>query len=82
MTIKHEVRPAMWRVGPAGAPVFSEEVTEVIIVDESVGEFVEVRQSHSSESGVVQIDRSEWPALRAAINKAMRMCRGSKPEGE
>lgn len=81
MDIKHEVRPAMWRVGPVGVPAFSETITEVSIVDESGGEFVEVRQLHLTENGTVQIDRNEWPALRAAINRAMRLCR-DQAEGE
>lgn len=82
MSGKHEVRPAMWRVGPVGVPVFSEMITEVSIVDEAGGEFVEVRQSHLNESGTVQIDHAEWPALRAAINRAMRMCRDRQKDGE
>ena len=71
----YESRPASWRVGPVGSPLYSELVTEVAIVDEAGGEFVEVRQSGPADLGKIAIDSGEWPALRAAINRAVRACR-------
>ena len=75
---KYESRPASWRVGPVGAPLYSELVTEVSITDEAAGEFVEVRQSGRIHVGKVGITPEEWPALRAAINRAVRMCRDNE----
>ena len=71
----YESRPASWRVGPVGSPIYSELVTEVAITDEAAGEFVEVRQSGRTDIGKICIDPGEWPALRAAINRAVRACR-------
>lgn len=72
---KYESRPSSWRVGPVGSPLYSERVTEVAITDEAGGEFVEVRQSGLTDIGKICIDPGEWPALRAAINRAVRACR-------
>ena len=71
----YESRPASWRVGPVGSPIYSELVTEVAIVDEAAGEFVEVRQNGRTDIGTICIEPREWPALRAAINRAVRACR-------
>jgi DNA-binding protein YbaB len=72
---QYEIRPASWRVGPIGSPSYSELVTEVAITDEAGGEFVEVRQDGRTDIGKICIDPGEWPALRAAINRAVRACR-------
>jgi len=34
-----------------------------------------VRQSGRTDIGKICIDPDEWPALRAAINRAVRACR-------
>lgn len=73
--MNYESRPASWRVGPVGSPLYSELVTEVAITDEAAGEFVEVRQFGPPDLGKIAIDPGEWPALRAAINRAVRACR-------
>ena len=44
--------------------------TDIEIVGEGAGEFVEVTQ-HTEESGKVQIDPEEWPAIREAIDCAV-----------
>lgn len=71
----YESRPASWRVGPVGSPLYSELVTEVAITDEAAGEFVEVRQSGRTDIGKICIDPAEWPAMRRAINRAVRLRR-------
>jgi hypothetical protein len=50
-------------------------VTEVAITDEAAGEFVEVRHSGRTDIGKIAIDPGEWPAMRRAINRAVRACR-------
>jgi hypothetical protein len=73
---RYETRPVAWIVAPVGDPTFSEMATTIRIDDEAGGEFVVVDQSgHSAELGKVQIGPDEWPAIRAAIDKAMKQCR-------
>lgn len=74
----YESRPASWRVGPVGSPLYADLVTEIAITDEAAGEFVEVRQNGRTDIGKICIDPGEWPALRAAINRAVRACRNDK----
>lgn len=62
---------------PEGEPLFSEMVTHVRIEDEAAGEFVVVSQSRASGEQSIQIDVSEWPALRDAITEMVALCRPS-----
>ena len=75
MTATSETRPVSWTVGPAGVELYHEAVTEVTIQDVAGGEFVEVSQSAETRPGYITINADEWPALRAAINRAVRLCR-------
>jgi hypothetical protein len=59
---------------PKGEELFSERATDIEITDESGGEFVKVTQ-HMTGCASIASDRAEWPALRAAIDAAMRECR-------
>jgi len=72
---KAETRVTQIVVCPPGEPLFSEMATTVQITDEAAGEFVEVSQTGAPGIGKVQINREEWPALRAAINRMVRQCR-------
>ena len=58
---------------PAGESVNGERATLVKIADEGDGAFVEVEQSGRDCSMTIGITREEWPALRRAINKMMRV---------
>ena len=69
-----KIRPTQWVVGPEAEPIFSEMQTVVEIVDEAAGEFVTVTQ-HGNNLGKVMFNRDEWPAVRAAINRAMNQCK-------
>lgn len=66
---------------PEGEPIFSEHGTNVKIDDEAGGEFVIVTQQHRTESGIA-IDPAEWPAIREAIDKMVKECRGDDEEKE
>ena len=60
---------------PKGDPIFSERCTEVKIIDESGGEFIEVAQNGNVELGKIQISPEEWPALRWVIDQMIVECR-------
>lgn len=70
-------RPIKWSVIPDGSPIFSESATEIEIVDEAAGEFVEVSQSMEGY-GKIGIEPSDWPTLRAAIDAAVKQCKDHK----
>jgi hypothetical protein len=58
-------------VGVKGEQIFDDRVTEVEIVDEAGGEFLEVSQ----EGGKLRFDAEEWPHVRDAVEKMFKMCR-------
>lgn len=58
----------------AGKPIFDERATEIEIVDECGGEFVEVSQS-ADDCGKIRIDPEEWPVLKSAIDLMIQDCR-------
>jgi hypothetical protein len=45
--------------------------TEISIVDEGGGEFIEITQTHS-DCGTIRVDPKEWPAIRSAVNRMMK----------
>ena len=67
-------RPIKWVITVDGSPIYSESATEIEIVDEAAGEFVEVQQ-HLDGYGKIGIEPSEWPSLRLAIDMAIKQCR-------
>ena len=67
-----ETRTLALIVLPDGEPIFCERATRIEIDDEAGGEFVALRQN---EDGKITIDPSEWPLLRAAINRMVKQCR-------
>jgi len=58
-------------VKPTSEPIFSERSTDISIIDEGAGCFVEVAQDRC---GKLQIDLMEWPAIRDAIESMLREC--------
>ena len=58
-------------VGVKGEQIFDDSVTEIEIVDEAAGEFLEVSQ----EGGKLRFDAEEWPYVRDAIEKMFKLCR-------
>lgn len=67
-------RSIKWVHGPKDEPIFSETSTDIEIVDEAGGEFVEVHQHHDGY-GKIGITPDEWPTLRKAIDHAVRQCK-------
>ena len=58
-------------VGVKGEQIFDESVTEIEIVDEAGGEFLEISQDEQK----LRFDAEEWPHVRNAIEKMFKLCR-------
>jgi hypothetical protein len=58
-------------VGVKNQQIFDDSVTEIEIVDEAGGEFLEVSQ----DGGKLRFDKDEWPHVRDAIEKMFKLCR-------
>lgn len=73
---EYETRVTRVHVLPKGDLLFSELATIVEIDDESGGEFVIVRQQDGHETHrCIRIAPEEWPAIRKAIDTAIKQCR-------
>jgi len=58
-------------VGVKGEQIFDESITEIEIVDEAGGEFLEISQDEQK----LRFDAEEWPHVRDAIEKMFKLCR-------
>jgi hypothetical protein len=58
-------------VGVKGEQIFDESITEIEIVDEAGGEFLEISQDEQK----LRFDKEEWPHVRNAIEKMFKLCR-------
>ena len=76
--MNYETRTLKIAVMPENEPIFANGVTEIKIVDEAGGEFIEVSQCNDDNVGKIQIDPTEWPHIREAINKMIKECRNNK----
>ena len=65
----YETRTTKMIVGVKGEQIFCESITEVEIIDEAAGEFLEVSQ----EGGKLRFDAEEWPHVRDAIDKMFKL---------
>jgi hypothetical protein len=54
-----------------GEQIFDDSVTEIEIVDDAAGEFLEVSQ----EGGKLRFDAEEWPHVRDTVEKMFKLCR-------
>lgn len=71
--MKHIKRTIKWTIVREKEPLFDELATDIEIVNESGGEIVEVKQRLEG-SGKIQFGTEEWPAIREAINCAVKLC--------
>jgi hypothetical protein len=71
----YETRTTKVVIVPKGEPLFNQEATEIEIVDEAAGEFVEVRQCSDQYDGKIGITVEEWPTIRKAIDDMLGRCR-------
>lgn len=67
------------RVIPSGKTMDDEGVTIIGMDTEGGGAFVTIRQESAMDSDIIRIDPDEWPAVRAAVNRMVRECRGVEP---
>ena len=74
--MSYETRTVKIAVLMKGEPLFHESTTEVEIIDEAGGEFLEVSQCSDSYEGKIKIDPYEWLSLKDAIDKMIKECRG------
>jgi len=69
--MNYETRTTKMIVGVKGEQIFDDSVTEIEIVDEAGGEFLEIRQ----EGDKLRFDAEEWPHVRDAVEKMFKLCR-------
>lgn len=64
-------------VVPDGEPIFSERAFVVSIEDEAAVEFVTITSQEpcAGDERKVRIDTSDWPELRAAVDRMISECR-------
>jgi len=67
----YETRTTKMIVGVKGEQIFDESITEIEIVDEAGGEFLEISQDEQK----LRFDAEEWPHVRDAIEKMFKLCR-------
>jgi hypothetical protein len=67
----YETRTTKIIVGVKGEQIFSDSITEVEIIDEAAGEFLEISQDNVK----LRFDKDEWPHIRSAVNKMFKLCR-------
>jgi hypothetical protein len=70
----YETRITKVTVVPKGEPLYHEGATEIKIVDDAAGEYLEVSQCSDHNEGKILIDSVEWPVLKKAINKMIKEC--------
>lgn len=61
-------------VKPEGEPIFSDLAPIVKMDDESAGPFVVVTQPCKENSAGISIDCDEWPHIKKAIDRMIKMC--------
>jgi len=58
---------------PKGEPTFSELATEISIVDEAAGPFIEMRQfPEEGDEKNLRFDPDEWPHIAKAVGKLIQ----------
>jgi hypothetical protein len=58
---------------PKGEPIFSYQATEISIVDEAAGPFIEMRQfPQVGDEQTIKFNVEEWPFIANAIDKIIR----------
>jgi hypothetical protein len=73
--MNYETRTLKIAVVQIGEQLFHDATTNIEIVDEAAGEFIEVSQHTDSGGGKIRIDKIEWPKISAAIEKMLKECR-------
>lgn len=69
-----EIRITRLSVLPPGEPIFSERCTNISIVDEAAGEYLEIEQQLDCpevKPQTIFVNPDEWPVLREAIEQML-----------
>lgn len=66
-------------VKPRNEPIYSEMATIVRIDDESAGPYVVIEQHGRNDIGKIALTNEEWPHIREAIDRLMRLCQPAEP---
>jgi hypothetical protein len=74
----YETRIVKLSVVPKNEQLFHNGVTNIEIIDEASGEFIQVSQCNDNNDGKIFIDPYEWQIIRAAIDKMIKECRDYK----
>jgi hypothetical protein len=65
---------------PEGQPIFSELATEISIMDEAAGPYIEMRQiSQDNGEDTLRFDIDEWPHITKAVGKLIQEIKKLKP---
>jgi hypothetical protein len=58
---------------PKGEPIFSYQATEISIVDEAAGPFIEIKQfPQVGDEQTIKFNVEEWPFVENAIDKIIQ----------
>ena len=58
---------------PKGEPIFSYQATEISIVDEAAGPFIEIKQfPQEGDEQSIKFDVDEWPIIAKAVGKLIQ----------
>jgi hypothetical protein len=58
---------------PKGEPIFSHQATEISIVDEAAGPFIEIKQfPPEGEEQSIKFNVEEWPYIAKAVGKLIQ----------
>lgn len=71
---EYKTRVARLTVLPHSQALYSDLATNIEIVDEAAGEFLEISQTRTDGLSKIAIDPLEWPAIRAAIEQMISYC--------
>jgi hypothetical protein len=81
--MKYVTRVTRVTVLPEGEPIYSELATNISIVDEVAGEFVEIEQQsdkHDPTPQRITVTTEEWPVLRGSIEEMLKLCNKTETE--
>jgi hypothetical protein len=58
---------------PKGEPIFSYQATEISIVDEAAGPFIEIKQfPEVGDEQTIKFNVDEWPYIAKAVGKVLQ----------
>jgi len=71
----YETMVSGYLVLPKGEPIYSEQATMIQLEDEAAGLFVVVKQCPNTGEQKISFTHEEWPQIRQAIDRLIKVCR-------